>query len=75
MIMPSKHVRPSHSLLGAAALLWDSLEAPQTISELWERSRLEHAIGSFDRFILSLDLLFFLRLVSLEDGLLERVAA
>ena len=35
MILPSKHIRLSESLLGLGAVLLDFLNAPMTIDELW----------------------------------------
>ena len=72
MILPNKHVGPRESLLGAGALVLRELDRPRTVTASWDRLRTDPAIRSFDRFILALDLLFSMGLVTLEDGLLVR---
>lgn len=72
MILPTKHISINHSLLGVGALLLEHLEQPRTITALWERTRTDPHIGSFERFILVLDLLYALGAIDLQDGLLRR---
>jgi hypothetical protein len=72
MILPTKHVSTSHSLLGLGAFLLQSMRARQTVSQLWERVRLEERVGSYQRFVLALDLLYLLGAVELREGILHR---
>ena len=72
MILPTKHLRLDQSLLAGAASVLITLNSPMTISVVWERVRDNESITTFNRFALSLDLLFALGLVSLDTGRLTR---
>lgn len=72
MILPTKHITTSHSLLGVGAELLGLVETQQSVSRLWEKARGLPTVGNFERFILALDLLFALDLVTFEGGLLGR---
>ena len=43
-----------------------------TVTVLWERCQRRPEVGTFDRFMLGLDLLFMLGIVAYEDGALRR---
>lgn len=72
MILPSKHVPPSRSLLGIGAFLLHHLERERTLASLWDAVRAVPEVASFERFTLALDLLFALGAVTLDRGLLRR---
>lgn len=73
MIFPTKHLAPEQSLLGLGAIVLKRLRRPQTVTALWEKVRMVPDGGvTFEHFILSLDLLYALQAISLEDGLLRR---
>jgi len=72
MILPSKHISEEQALLGVGAVLLDELRNPQTVTSLWERVRAHHSIGTFERFVLALDMLHITGVVSLSGGLIER---
>lgn len=72
MILPTKHVSPSRSLLGVGALLLRHLARERTVASLWDEVRSAPEVASFERFTLALDLLFALGAVTLERGLLRR---
>ena len=72
MILPTKHLPPGKSLLGVGAKLLGFLERPQTESSLWSRVRHLPEIATFERFVLTLDLLYAIGAVDLRDGLLHR---
>jgi hypothetical protein len=72
MILPTKHVSISSSMLGLGAQILKGLESPRTVSRLWERMRASPTVGSYSRFLLGLDLLFMLDAIELEDGLIRR---
>ena len=71
-ILPTKHTPVSRSLLGVGAVLLRLLREPATVSRLWEAARDEPAVGSYQRFLLGLDLLFLLGAVELRAGRLRR---
>lgn len=73
MILPTKHIPAEQTLLGVGAVLLPHLREPRTVSALWENARESTVVGTFDRFILALDLLHLLGAVDLnQDGLLAR---
>lgn len=73
MILPGKHLPLSRSLLNVGAILLDSVDGRRTVSLLWSETKDRHEVGSFDRFVLGLDLLFILGLVDMgEDGVIVR---
>jgi hypothetical protein len=77
MILPSKHLRPEHALLGVGAVILRHLEGGRTVSEIWERSRQDNSTGtndgrvSFDWFLLALSLLYAIHAIELENGLIR----
>lgn len=73
MILPDKNILLSNSLLGMGANLLAKLKSPQTVSSLWEKVRNYEEIHSFEKYILTLDLLFLLNLIQFEAGVLKRV--
>ena len=72
MILPTKHIPTRQSLLGLGSLLIQNIEGPTTMSELWDRLRGRSEIGSFQRFILALDLLYAIGAIEVKEGLLQR---
>jgi len=72
MILPTKHVPARQSLLGVGGLVLHNLDSERTLSDLWERVRLAPEVGTFKRFVLSLDLLYAMGAVTMEAGLLRR---
>jgi hypothetical protein len=76
MILPTKGLAVDRALLSVGAELLRRLDRPKTVSRLWEQVRqpqssLLEAI-SYDWFLLAVDLLYLLRAVDFEDGLLRR---
>lgn len=72
MILPDKNILLSGSLLGMGANLLNRLQAPQTVSSLWEKVRSQGEINSYEKYILTLDLLYILSLIELQEGLLRK---
>lgn len=73
MILPTKHIPTEQTLLGLGAALLPQLAQEQTVSSLWEFARKNPAVGTFDRYVLALDLLHLLGAVEMQDdGLLRR---
>jgi hypothetical protein len=72
MILPDKNLLLAHSLLGMGAELLTKLKSPQTISSLWDKVRKSDKINSYEKYILTLDLLYLLDLVEFQDGLLRK---
>ena len=72
MILPTKHISTKNSLLGVGAVLLTQLDRPRTVTALWERVRALPEIGIYERYILSLDLLYAIGALDMVDGLLVR---
>ncbi|MCX6704594.1 MAG: hypothetical protein NTZ07_04100 [Candidatus Woesebacteria bacterium] len=73
MILPTKHIKLSNSLLNVGAEILKHLEEAQTVTSLWNKARTVSHVKTFERFTLGLDLLFMLGIVDFKDGLLRRV--
>jgi len=74
MILPSKHIKLSNSLINIGAVLLKNLERRCTVTLLWDKSRSFPEIKTFERFTLGLDLLFMLGLIEYREGLIMRSA-
>ena len=75
MILPTKNISPDRALLTLAGKVFEGLGAPRTVSGVWDdfRSQQQARPVSYAFFILALDLLFLMTLVTLEDdGLIRR---
>jgi len=78
MILPSKHIRISESLLGLGGYLLKYLkDGPQTIDQLWfkvakqNNTRKAFAYHGFDNVILSLNYLFIIGAIDINsEGLI-----
>lgn len=75
MILPTKHIPTDQSLLGSGASVLRLLSKERTITDLWERARKTDAVGSYQRFLLSLDFLYAIGVVELRGGFLRRVTS
>jgi hypothetical protein len=78
MILPSKHLAQSRSLIGVGAEILSQLDEPLTVSELWERTRSARVSKvselplSFDWFVLALTFLYAIFAVEMNDGVLAK---
>lgn len=72
MIIPTKHLSLGHSLIGVGASLLNLLEKPLTATSLWESARILPEVRTYDRFILAIDLLYLLGLITFDEGFLRR---
>ena len=76
MILPTKRIHQDRALLAVGAEVLRRLEEPKTISRLWDeiqrsyRSRSRSPTLTYDWFVLSLDLLFAINAVRLNNGLI-----
>ena len=78
MILPTKHIRPERALLTIGAEILGAMRGPMTVSRVWDEVRrrrgeaAEPAPIAYDWFVLALDLLFAMKAVEFEDGLLRK---
>lgn len=79
MILPNKHLSQERALLTVGAKLLILLSQPKTVSALWEEmsgslapeEKRKHALR-YDAYVLTLDLLFLIGAIELQEGLLRR---
>lgn len=74
MILPTKHISPEYSLVGAGGAVLKNLKKPCTVSFLWEQTKSNPVIDNFERFILTLDMLQIIGLVTFSEGLLLKMS-
>ena len=75
MILPTKNISPDRALLTLAGKVFDGLASPRTVSGAWDEFRAQQQARpvSYAFFILAIDLLFLMKLVSIDDdGLIRR---
>ena len=70
MILPTKHIPSSTSLLGIGATILNRLNTPRTVSNLWEEVRDNPDVGNFERFTLALSFLYSIGSIEFNKGLL-----
>ena len=74
MILPSKHISEDQALLGVGAVALRHLKLPQTVTSLWEKVRDDPSVGTYERFVLALDLLYITGVVNISQGMIQREA-
>jgi len=71
MILPTKHIKLSNSILNVGGVIFKNLNE-DTVSSLWEKTKRLPGIKSFDRFALGVAFLYSLGLIEINNGLLKR---
>ncbi len=72
MILPTKHISTRNSLLGVGAIILEHLYHPRTVSSLWNAVSTMPEVATFERFVLTLDLLYMIGAIEINEGLLRR---
>lgn len=72
MILPNKFIPTCETYLGVGGIVIKNLDTPRTVAELWKRVRRESSSLNADRFYLTLDFLYTLKLIAYTKGLLHR---
>lgn len=72
IILPTKHISIRNSLLGVGAKVLEQLYYPKTVSALWNAVSTMPEVATFERFVLTLDLLYIIGAVEMDEGLLRR---
>ena len=75
MILPSKHLRFSESLLGLGGILLSLINDPKTVDEIWYKyseinntKKIFPAYHNFDNVILALNYLFVVGAISIDNN-------
>jgi len=74
MILPSKHIKLSNTLLNVGAILLNHIDGKYTVTLLWDKTKAYPEVKTFERFTLALDLLHMLGLIEFREGLIARTA-
>jgi hypothetical protein len=75
MILPTRNIAPDRALLTVSGEVFQLLKQPATVSGVWDRVRKANAERpiAYSWFLLSVDLLFAIGLVTFDErGLLVR---
>ena len=67
MIIPTKHLSIERSLLGIGATILESMNERETISSLWQKTKLVSDFISFEQFTLALDFLYLIGSIDYVD--------
>lgn len=73
MILPSKYLREDEALLGVGAKILGILRHDMPLSELWEESKAQENMSSFERFVIALDMLYIMGLIVFENHKIKRI--
>ncbi len=73
MILPTKHIKFSNSLISVGAALLKYIDNKHTVTALWNMTKQLPEVRTFERFTFGLDLLFMMGAIDFNNGLLERV--
>jgi hypothetical protein len=80
MILPTKHINFSESLLGFGSYILGCLSKPRTIDDLWEQYNRDLANGiysvrcSFDKLVLTIVFLYLINAIREKEGVISRCA-
>lgn len=80
MLLPTKHINFSESLLGFGSYILTCLSEPQTIDALWVQYNKDLTNGvftakcSFDKLVLTIVFLYSLNAVKEQDGVIIKCA-
>ncbi|MFE0037660.1 ABC-three component system middle component 6 [Streptomyces sp. NPDC059015] len=71
MIAPNKYINTKNSILGQSSVILALRKSSTTVSSLWDEVRAKEEDISYERFILCLDFLYTVGIVSLDRGTLS----
>jgi len=71
-ILPTKHIYTGKSLLGVGAKIIEQLHDPRTVSSLWSAVSTMPEVATFERFVLTLDILYAIGAIEMDSGILRR---
>lgn len=78
MILPTKHINFSQSLLGLGSYVLSQLQSPKSIDELWGKYEADYenkiylSKHSFDNLIMTILFLYSIGGVSEKDGVIKK---
>jgi len=78
MILPTKHINFSQSLLGLGAYILSALSLPKSIDELWDSYLVDYnnkvylAKHSFDNLVMTLIFLYTIGSITEKEGVIKK---
>lgn len=72
MILPSKYIREDEALLGVGAKILSLLVDAMPLSELWDKSKKQLHLANFERFVITLDMLYVMGLIVFDENEIKR---
>ena len=71
--MPNKYLKEEDTLLGSSAVIFNNIQEHQNLSELWDNVKNNNSVYNFERFILTLDMLYTLGLIDFKNNNIIKV--
>ncbi|WP_066973097.1 ABC-three component system middle component 6 [Methanobrevibacter filiformis] len=68
MIMPNKYLTEKETLIGAGAVVIKNCSSKRSLSKLWDEVKDNDSIYNFERFVLTLDMLFILGVLDFDEN-------
>jgi len=73
MILPNKSTSFTKSILGIGSKILLLIDESHSISSLWQSVKYNYKNISYQKFILTLDLLYALDLIQYQEGMIKKV--
>ncbi len=74
-ILPNQYIPLDFSILGVAAIVVREIRPNDTVSTLWDRLSSDERVRTFNRFAAALTLLFAIRALEFDSGVLRLISA
>lgn len=72
IILPDKTIRVGFSVVGVGAILLQNIDSVETVSSLWSKVKAYEEIGTFEKFIAALVLLYSSGAILYNNGVIEK---
>ena len=72
IILPDKTIRVGFSVVGVGAILLQNIDSVETVSSLWSKVKIYEEIGTFEKFIAALVLLYSSGAILYNNGVIEK---
>lgn len=72
IILPDKTVRVGFSVIGVGAILLQNMDSVETVSSLWSKVKAREEVGTFEKFVAALVLLFSSGAILYNNGIIEK---
>jgi hypothetical protein len=73
MILPTKHISIERSIINLGSEVLRKMNTEETVSSLWEKSRIIKGMRTFESFTLTLDFLFTVGAVEFKLDRLRKI--